>query len=91
NKMAQDRDLYFDELNQLPEFKVFRSDANFVLVKMPKELMQPLNDFLKERGVIIKFMNEEILNSHMRITLGTQAQNRIAIDSIKEFMTNRDS
>ena len=90
-KMAQDRDLYFNELNSLSGFNVFRSDANFVLVKMPKDLMDPLNNFLKERGIVIKFMNEEILNSHMRISLGTQSQNRMAIDAIKEFIKSKDN
>ena len=52
--------------------------------------MTSLNDFLKERGIIIKFMNEELLNSHLRISLGTQEQNKLAIEGIKEFM-NQDS
>ena len=88
--MSGDRELYYSELYQLPGFKVYKSDANFVLVKIPKEIMTPLNDFLKERGIIIKFMNEELLNSHLRISLGTQEQNRKAIEGIKEFM-NQDS
>jgi len=90
SKMNDDRELYYSELNQLPGFKVYKSDANFVLVKIPKEIMTPLNNFLKERGIIIKFMNEELLNSHLRISLGTQEQNRKAIEGIKEFM-NQDS
>ena len=88
--MRIDRDLFYNELNQLPGFKVFKSDANFVLVKVPKEIMTSLNDFLKGRGIIIKFMNEELLNSHLRISLGTQEQNKLAIEGIKEFM-NQDS
>ena len=86
SKMSADREMYYNELNQLPGFKVYKSDANFVLVKIPKEIMAPLDDFLKERGFIIKFMKEELLNSHLRISLGTHEQNRKAIDYIKEFM-----
>ncbi len=91
SKMKTDRELYFSELNQLPGFKVYKSDANFVLVKIPKEIMKPMNDFLKERGVIIKFMNEEVLNSHLRISLGTQEQNRKAIELIKEFVEQNNN
>ncbi|MCB9248947.1 MAG: histidinol-phosphate aminotransferase family protein [Ignavibacteriales bacterium] len=87
NKMAEDRKLYFDEFNKFSGFKAYKSDANFVLVKMPKESMTPLNDFLKQRGIIIKFMNEELLNSHMRISLGTQEQNRVVIENVKEFLS----
>lgn len=89
-KMSSDRELFYNELNKLPGFNVYKSDANFVLVKIPKEIMTPLNNFLKEQGIIIKFMNEELLNSHLRISLGTQEQNRKAIKYIKEFM-NQDS
>jgi histidinol-phosphate aminotransferase len=90
-KMKSDRELYFNELNQLPEFKVYKSDANFVLVKIPKEIMTPMNNFLKERGVIIKFMNEEVLNSHLRISLGTQEQNKKAIELIKQFVKQNNN
>lgn len=88
-KISQDRKLYFEELNKLPGFNVYKSDANFVLVKIPKEIKTSLNDFLKERGIIIKFMNEELLNSHLRITIGTQEENRIVIDEIKSFTKQR--
>jgi histidinol-phosphate/aromatic aminotransferase/cobyric acid decarboxylase-like protein len=33
-------------------------------------------------------MNEELLNSHLRITIGTEAQNLFVIDAIKEFFKN---
>ncbi len=89
SKMSSDRELFYNELNKLPGFNVYKSDANFVLVKIPKEMMTSLNNFLKDRGIIIKFMNEELLNSHLRISLGTQEQNRKAIEGIKEFM-NQD-
>jgi len=91
SKMSADREIYYNELNQLTGFKVFKSDANFVLVKIPKEIMAPLDDFLKERGFIIKFMKEELLNSHLRISLGTHEQNRGAIDYIKEFMNKANN
>ncbi|MCF6268523.1 MAG: aminotransferase class I/II-fold pyridoxal phosphate-dependent enzyme [Melioribacteraceae bacterium] len=84
-KMASDRDLYFTELNKIKNVKVYKSEANFVLVKIEKDLMNPLKEFLVERGIIIKFMNEEIVNSHLRITLGTKEENRKVISAITEF------
>jgi histidinol-phosphate aminotransferase len=84
-KMRNDRDLYFTELNKIENVKVYKSDANFVLVKIEKDLMSPLKEFLVEKGLIIKFMDEEIVNSHMRITIGTQEQNRKVIEAITEF------
>lgn len=85
SKMNADKESYYKELGALPGFNVFKSNANFVLVEVPKKIMEPLKEFLTKRGIIIKFMNEEILNSHLRITIGTQEQNRKVIDAIKEF------
>jgi len=84
-KMEQDKQTYYKELKKFPGFKVFKSDANFILVEIPREIMKPLQKFLKERGLIIKFMNEELLNSHIRITLGTQEENRMLINAMKEY------
>ncbi len=84
-KMKRDRELYFTELNKIENVKVYKSEANFVLVKIEKKLMSPLKEFLVKRGIVIKFMNEEIVNSHLRITLGTQEQNRRVIETITEF------
>jgi histidinol-phosphate aminotransferase len=84
-KMNTDKDLYYKELNQIPGFKVFKSDANFILVEIPKEMMEPLKKDLTAQNLIIKFMNEPLLNSHLRITLGTQDENRRVISAIKSF------
>lgn len=90
-KMASDRDLYFTELNKVGNLKVYKSDANFVLVKIPKESISSLKEFLVEKGLVIKFMNEEIVNSHLRISLGTQEQNRRVINGITEFYESYNS
>jgi histidinol-phosphate aminotransferase len=86
NKMKEDINLYFNELNRLPGFTAYKSDANFILVEILPEIKESLNAFLKERGIIIKFMNEEILNKYLRISIGTQEENRKVIEAIKEFM-----
>jgi histidinol-phosphate aminotransferase len=83
--MQKDKELYYSELGKIEGFKVFKSDANFILVKIPKEIYKDLKEFMNGKGLIIKFMNEELLNSHLRITLGTQEQNRAVINAIKEF------
>lgn len=86
--MAQDRALYMQELGQLDGFKVYQSDANFILVKYPIAMKPKLQEALKAKGLIVKFMNEEDINTHMRITLGTQKQNRLVIDTIRDVARN---
>ena len=73
-------EMYFNEFNNIPGFKAFRSFANFILVEIPVEIKPGLKDFLTKRGMIIKFMEEDGLNNHIRITIGTREQNHLLMD-----------
>lgn len=84
DQMAEDRKMYMTALRELPGFKVYRSNANFILVKYPIALKEQLQTALKSRGYQVKFMNEPDINTHMRITLGTHPQNSEVIRIIKE-------
>jgi histidinol-phosphate aminotransferase len=84
--LRADKELYYRELGGLSGFTVFRSEANFLLVEIPEGLGKPLKDFLTGRGIFLKFMDEPLLHSHIRITVGTPGQNRIVISAIKEFL-----
>jgi len=85
-KMNADKDMFFEEFSKLPGFKPYRSDANFMLVDMEKDKMASLKKFLTERGLVIKFMSEKVLNSQLRITIGRQEENKKLMDAIKEYV-----
>ena len=82
--MQKDKELYKEELNPIPGFKVYSSDANFILVKYPVELKEILQKKFSEANIVVKFMNEEGLRSHLRITLGTPATNKEVREIIKK-------
>lgn len=86
-KMTADMEMLYDQLNAIPGFHAYRSYANFILVKIPFELKDGLQKFLVENNMIVKFMNEDGLNNHIRITLGTHKQNSRLLRLIKSFMT----
>jgi len=86
SKMAEDRQMLYDELNKLPGFHAYKSYANFILVKIPPEIKQFLNKYLTERNMIVKFMNEDGLNRHIRITIGTHPQNSLFLKLVQTFM-----
>jgi len=88
-KMDEDKKRYYRELGRIPGFTVFKSDANFILVEIPQEMLNPLKEFLDGLGLFVKFMNEAQLHSHIRITLGTPEQNMRVIDAVKEFAAAR--
>jgi histidinol-phosphate aminotransferase len=85
-KMAADMNMYLNEFNKIPGFKAYKSYANFILVKIPVEIRDKLKTFLTEKGVIVKFMAEDGLNNHLRITIGTQEQNQLLLDLIMAFL-----
>ena len=84
-KMAEDKLMFKKELEQFRGWKVFESNANFILVKIPEQIKDSLKTYLVERNIIVKFMNEDGLFSHLRITMGTQEQNRLLVETVKKF------
>jgi histidinol-phosphate aminotransferase len=84
-KMAADKESYYCRVGALPGLTVFRSDANFILVEIPSDLRARLKEQFTSRGLILKFMDEPVLKSHIRITLGTQEQNERVIAAFEEF------
>jgi histidinol-phosphate aminotransferase len=84
-KMNEDKERYYAALGRLPGFRVFRSDANFILAEIPPAQKAGLKAHLEKRNLVIKFMDEALLNSHVRITIGTQEENRLLIDAITSY------
>ena len=83
--MEEARQMYTNEIGVLSGFKVYKSVANFVLIKYPIELKAKLEVAFAEQNYKVKFMNEEDINSHLRITLGRAEQNRVICDTIKRI------
>ena len=80
--MDEARRMYTEELGALPGFKVYRSVANFILIKYPIAFKEAMQKAFAEESYKVKFMDEPDLNSHMRITLGRREQNRRVADII---------
>lgn len=88
-KMAGDMEMLFNRFNQLPGFQAYRSCTNFILVKIPQEIRDPLKKYLTEKNMIVKFMNEDGLYHHLRITIGTHSQNSLLLKLIKSFLNEK--
>ena len=81
--MQWGRELYKQELDGLPGFKVYKSVANFILIKYPLEIKEALMEALKIQDYKIKFMGDKGLESCLRITLGRKEQTQVVCDTIK--------
>ena len=82
NDMEWGRQLYKKSLGHLPGFKVYKSVANFILIKYPIEIKEPLIKALAAEEYKIKFMSDKGLESCIRITLGRKEQTQKVVDTI---------
>ena len=70
--------------------KVFPSDANFILVRVdrPRELY----DYLLGRGIVVRDRsNMPLCEGCLRISIGTENENDILVEEIKNFFTGTKS
>ena len=87
--MEWDRQLFKKELGDLPGFKVYKSVANFILIKYPIEMKDALQKALADQDYKIKFMTDKGLESCLRITLGRKEQIQVVVDTIKRVYLNK--
>lgn len=88
-KMIDDKQRYYDELGRISGFKVYKSDANFVLVEILGAVKALLKESLTNEGILVKFFDEDNLRHCVRITVGTEQQNHLLIDAIKATVKAR--
>ncbi|WP_278600061.1 histidinol-phosphate transaminase [Clostridium tertium] len=73
----------FKELN----IEYIKSYASFIMFKLGEKATE-LVDFLQRNGIIVKDGKIIGMNGFVRISMGTEEQNRIVIDNIKKFLTH---
>ena len=67
-------------------FEVLPSAGNFVLVRFRDAAQaQGANDYLNSKGVIVRPVGGYGLPECLRITIGTEDQNRAVLDALSEF------
>ena len=80
--MEWGRQLYKKALGDKPGFKVYKSVANFILIKYPVEIKEALQKALADQNYKIKFMSDKGLEECVRITLGRKEQTQVVVDTI---------
>ncbi len=84
-KMQSDKEKFYACFDRLPGFTAFASDANFVLVRYPILLRKVLEEGLRQRGIIVKFLADPGLEDCMRITIGTVEQDAAVMAGFTEI------
>ena len=86
DEMEWDRQLFKKELGDKPGFKVYKSVANFILIKYPTAIKERLQKALADQDYKIKFMGDKGLEDCLRITLGRREQIQVVVDTIKSCL-----
>ena len=77
SKLAQD----LEKLN----FKLIPSQANFIFAAPPDNDGSKAFKFLRDHAVIVRYFPGEVTGKYLRITVGTEAQNKRLIDVLSEL------
>ncbi len=86
--VAGERERYYHFFNSVEGCIAYHTDANFVLVKLKSEHVDPLKKKLTDAGLIIKFFSEKEFPAHARITIGTPEQNSLLIAEMEKFFSH---
>jgi len=83
-RIRADRALLGSALAALPGVKVFPSEANFLLVRVPDA--DRTDERLRRQGVLVKNLNGPVMKNCLRITVGTPDENRILLTALREAL-----
>jgi histidinol-phosphate aminotransferase len=85
-QIRSDRKQLYDFFDRHSEFTCFRSEANFIFVRILDESKMYLEKELRAHGFMIKFFAESEFKNCIRITLGTTFQNEHLLGVLTEFL-----
>ncbi len=85
-QIVEQRGELFAALNALPQFKVYRSDANFILFRCLEKSADSIHAALKQQQVLIKNLHgsHPLLDQCLRVTVGTGEENAAFLDALKQ-------
>jgi histidinol-phosphate aminotransferase len=83
-KIKRSRSALQDALKILG-FRVWNSQANFLLVQPPQGNAESIYLALKANGILVRYFNHSGLDDKLRITVGTDEQNQRLIQELQNF------
>lgn len=84
-KLAWEGIDYFYEVFEQLKIKFYPSEGNFLLIDVATDTANIYNELLK-RGIIVRPLKPYGLNSHLRISVGTKAENRQLIKALADVL-----
>lgn len=85
NKIIEDRDNFFYKVKNLNNFYIYKSYANFILIKVSGQIEENLIKELNKNNIIVKSYNKSPFQNHIRITIGETKDMDVIFDIMKKF------
>lgn len=75
--LRQSREIFQTQLSEIPDIRIYASEANFILLKLLAGSARDIFTKLKEAGILIKCLDgaHPLLENCLRITVGTDSEN----------------
>ena len=67
-------------------FRVWPSEANFILARPPEGKAERIHLDLKARGILVRYWPQPPLTDKLRITVGTEEQNQALLDALTDML-----
>ncbi|MDA8781814.1 histidinol-phosphate transaminase [Porticoccaceae bacterium] len=87
NKVIASREQLTTRLQDLG-FEVLPSAANFVFARHDAESAENLAAALRQQGLIVRQFKQPRIDQFLRITVGTEQQNQLLVDTLVELVGN---
>ncbi|MFX1466364.1 MAG: histidinol-phosphate transaminase, partial [Promethearchaeota archaeon] len=86
-KLVSERKRLTKELSAFPEFRIFPSSTNFLLIEVSEDLKaEDIGIELLKRGLVIRFYSNQWMKNHLRITIRSPEQNDKLLENFNEIM-----
>ena len=84
-KVITERERVTSQLEAM-NFEVLPSTANFVLARHNQKSAESLAALLRDRGIIVRHFSKPRIDQYLRVTIGTENQNRLLIETLKNIL-----
>ena len=83
-RVQRTRTLLTTELRRIG-FKVWNSEANFVLARIEQPSAESIYRELKARGVLVRYFDEPLLRACLRISVGTEEETALLVSHLNDI------
>ncbi len=92
NKIKEERTRFYNELIKVKELCIYKSEANYFMIKLLKGSSNELAEYLLDKNkILIKVLNGKNgfdNNEYIRIAIKSEEENNYLIECLKEYYNN---